>query len=261
MAAMLRHDGTGPGVSLTALTRYLTRYLSIRSIADIPGVVNGLQHQNSGRIDCLVAAVDACQASLNAAASSRRALLVVHHGLSMDHAPRGPAAARARILRESDVALFACHIPLDLHAVVGNNVLLGRRLGLRGLRPFGRYGRRRIGVEGRLGTTVSALVDRLDRLLGSRAYVVRGGDPRVSRVAIVTGNGTRWLTEAREAGIGTLVTGEAGHHDALNAEELGINLVCAGHYATETLGVRALAAHIGSRFGLPWAFFDHPTGL
>jgi putative NIF3 family GTP cyclohydrolase 1 type 2 len=128
-------------------------------------------------------------------------------------------------------------------------------------RPFGRYGRRRIGVEGKCSLLVRDLAARLEGLLGVSAYVVPGGPARTRRVAVITGNGTRWIDEAARAGIDTLVTGEAGHHDALQAEEAGINLVCAGHYGTETLGVKAVAAHLSDRFALPWAFIDHPTGL
>ena len=112
-----------------------------------------------------------------------------------------------------------------------------------------------------MGLPIDALIGRLEGVLGHPSYAIRGGPVHTHRVAIITGNGTRWMSEAAAAGVDTLVTGEAGHHDALLAEELGLNLVCGGHYATETVGVKALAAHIARRFGLPWGFFDHPTGL
>jgi dinuclear metal center YbgI/SA1388 family protein len=232
-------------------------------VPEVEGITNGLQAENSGSIDVVVAAVDACQATIEAAAASGRALLLVHHGLPMRAVTdrTRPQGRRFQMLRRSDVAVYACHIPLDLHPEVGNNAILAKLLGLARRRPFGRFHRTRIGLEGTLALPLRALSRRLDGLLGSLSYVVAKGPARTQRVAVITGNGSRWIGEAAECGIDTLVTGECGHHAYLEAEEAGVNVVCGGHYATETFGVKALAAHVGRRFGLPWAFIDHPTGL
>jgi dinuclear metal center YbgI/SA1388 family protein len=250
-------------VPLATLQRYLDRYLRVRAVPEVEGITNGLQVTNSGAIDAIAAAVDACQATIEAAAVSGRALLLVHHGLPTsaigDRAR--PKGRRFQALRRSDVAVYASHIPLDLHPRVGNNAILAGLLGLEHRRPFGRFHRTRIGIEGRLVLPLRTLARRLEGLLGSPPYVIAQGPARTHRVAVVTGNGSRWIGEAADRGIDTLVTGESGHHDYLEAEAAGVNVVCGGHYATETFGVKALASHLARRFGLPWGFIDHPTGL
>jgi putative NIF3 family GTP cyclohydrolase 1 type 2 len=101
----------------------------------------------------------------------------------------------------------------------------------------------------------------LARELGVAPRVIGKGPSRLDRVAIVTGAGSRSLSEARERGIRTLITGEGPHHTFFEAEEWGLNLIYAGHYATETVGVKALGRHLAERFGISFEFFDHPTGL
>jgi len=162
---------------------------------------------------------------------------------------------------EHSVALYASHLPLDCHPEVGNNALLARKLGLRDLVPFGTFEGTQIGFWGAIDEGRDALVTRLQEIVGGTPRVVPAGPIRLAKVGVVTGAGTSALTEAVELGLDTLITGEGPHHSFLEAEELGVNVVYGGHYATETFGVRALAAHVGQRFNLPWDFSDHPTGM
>jgi putative NIF3 family GTP cyclohydrolase 1 type 2 len=118
-----------------------------------------------------------------------------------------------------------------------------------------------------MGVVGSCRMDRddLSRILagelGAMPRVIPTGPERVRRVAVITGAGASFLNQAKAVGADTLVTGEARHHSYFDAEEWGVNLLLGGHYATETLGVKALAAHAARRFGVDWGFFDHPTEL
>jgi dinuclear metal center YbgI/SA1388 family protein len=170
-------------------------------------------------------------------------------------------------LLENDVALYSAHIPLDLHPEVGNNVVLADRLGIGVEGWFGDYKGNPIGVWGfapaRLNSR-EALVSEVNHALGTfapGARLIPGGPERVSRVGIITGGAGSMIGEARNAGLDTYISGEGPHHTYFDAVEWGLNVIYAGHYATETLGVQALASHLGDRFELEWEFHDHPTGL
>jgi dinuclear metal center YbgI/SA1388 family protein len=173
----------------------------------------------------------------------------------------GRDARRLRALLEGNVALYSVHLPLDAHPEVGNNAILARDLGLSDTTPFGTEGGIEIGVAGRLEIDRAALAERLEAQLGSPPRLLAGGGERVARVAIVTGAGSSFLRQAREAGIDTFITGEGPHHTFFDAEEWGLNVFYAGHYATETLGVKALAQLAADRYGLEWEFMDYPTGM
>jgi dinuclear metal center YbgI/SA1388 family protein len=257
-------------VPLTEVVTYLDEYLRIREIPDERNAVNGLQVENGGAIERIVAAVDASQATIDGvAAAGPRALLLVHHGMFWDgNVPvAGRRYRRLSALLENDIAVYSAHIPLDLHPEVGNNVVLAERLGVEVEGWFGDYRGSALGVWGnapvRWGTR-DALVEELNRALGTfapGARLIAGGPERVSRVGIITGGAGSMIAAAREAGLDTFVTGEGPHHTFFDAVEGGLNVIYAGHYATETLGVQALASRLGDRFDLDWEFHDHPTGL
>ena len=258
-----RPDRPVSGISLEELVGYLDGYLGVAEVADFPGALNGLQVQNSGRVGKIVAAVDACQATIDATAESGAGLLLVHHGLFWGGA--GPVTGRqwrrlSRLLAH-DVAVYSAHLPLDCHPEVGNNALLGVELGLRETERFGEYHGTAIGVMGEIVSTRDALVARLAEILGATPHVMPGGPVEIRRVGIVTGGAGSMIDEARIAGVDTFVTGEGAHHTHFDAEEGGINVIYGGHYATETFGVKALAQHLETKFGVPWEFVDHPTGL
>jgi dinuclear metal center YbgI/SA1388 family protein len=190
-------------------------------------------------------------------------LLVVHHGLFWDgnQPVTGRRYRRLRALLEGDVAVYSCHLPLDSHPEVGNNAVLARELGMEIRGPLGEYKGNPIGVWGTLDISREALAARLDHTLGSRIKLIAGGPERVKRVGVVTGGAGDELGAARALGLDAFITGEGAHHNYFDAEEGGINLYLGGHYATEVWGVRALGRHLEERFGLPWSFIDHPTGL
>lgn len=255
--------------ALTDVVGYLDSYLRIRDIPDYDGALNGLQVENRGTIDRIVAAVDASQATIDGvAALGGSPLLLVHHGLFFDgNLPvTGRRYRRLRALLSHDVAVYSSHLPLDAHPEVGNNAVLARLLGLELQGPFGSYRGNPIGVWGAAPATIASresLSARLQSVLGMDAppRLIAGGPERVQRVGIVTGGAGTMVKEARDAGLDTFITGEGPHHTYFDATEFGLNVFHAGHYATETVGVKALAEHLGNRFGLPYSFHDHPTGM
>lgn len=250
-------------IPLHKLTAYLDDYLRVADVPDDPRALNGLQVENDGDVTLILAAVDACQATIDTAAERGADLLLVHHGLFWGGPERvtGRHGRRLRTLVHHGIALYAAHIPLDVHPQVGNNAVLARELGVQDLEPFGDYQGAMIGVVGRLEITRDELAARLHKTLGAAPHVVPAGPERTSRVGVITGGGGSMIRDALAAGADSFVTGEGAHHTFFDAEEGGINVLYGGHYATETVGVKALARHLELQFGLGWEFVDHPTGL
>lgn len=249
---------------LREIVEFLDDYLRIAEIPDYPGAHNGLQVASRAPVERLCAATDACQATIEAAAEEEAGLMLVHHGLLWgDPLPvTGRTYRRLRALFEAELALYSAHLPLDVHPEVGNNVLLAAALGLE---VEGRFGRHRelegIGVWAAADLSLRELVERVTRACDAAPRVVRGGPSHVRRVGIVTGGAGSLVGQAHDEGLDTFVTGEGSHHTFHEATELGVNLVYAGHYATETFGVRALAERVADRFGIEWSFVEYPTGL
>lgn len=250
-------------MNLPTIADHLDDYLRIAAVPDSDRALNGLQVENSGTVERIVAAVDASQASIeHAAAQGRGTLLLVHHGLFWDgNLPlTGRRYRRLAAAIRGDVAVYSAHIPLDLHPEVGNNALLAGQLGVPVEAWWGDHHGVPIGVMGTVDVARDELADKLRRLLGGRVQVIPGGPARCRRVGIITGGAGSAMAEAREAGCDTFITGEGSHHTWFDAMEGGLNVLYGGHYATETVGVKALAERVAERFGLPWSFFDLPTG-
>jgi dinuclear metal center YbgI/SA1388 family protein len=250
-------------MQLASLVSYLNDYLRLAEIGDEPSALNGLQVENSGEVHHVAVAVDACQATIDQAAERGADLMIVHHGLFWNglRPMVGRDYRRFAALIRHNIALYSAHIPLDRHPEVGNNVALARLLGMEVRGWFGDYRGSPIGTWGEVDLTRQALADRLGEVLGSAPRVLPGGPERVRRVGIITGAAGSMIRDAVEAGLDAFVTGEGKHSTFADAEELGVNVYYAGHYATETLGVKALAEHVAERFQLPWSFIDHPSGL
>ena len=248
---------------LAELTRYLDEYLRIQSVPDSPEALNGLQVANQGEVTRIAAAVDVCEATVRMAAAARADLLLVHHGLFWGglRPLTGPAFRRLTGLISANIALYSSHIPLDCHPDVGNNPVLAGLLGIAPRGTFGEYHGAPIGIWGELSTGRDDLVRQVTSLLGAAPRVLPFGPERTSRVGIITGSGGGEIRQAAAAGLDTFITGEGQHWTYFDAEELGLNVLFAGHYATETVGVKALAEHVKTKFGIPWVFLDHPTGL
>jgi len=258
-------------IALAEAVRFLDAFLRVGEVPDEPNAVNGLQVENRGRVARVVGAVDASLETIEGlggvdGSAGAPPLLLVHHGLFWDGnvALTGRRFRRAKALLDRDAALYSAHIPLDIHPEVGNNVELARRLGLPVEGWFGSYRGVLIGVHGAAPPALadrSRLVAALDADLGTASRLIPGGPERVRRIGIVTGGAASMIAAARDAGLDTFITGEGPHHTYFDAMEWGVNLIYAGHYATEQVGVQALARRIHAEFGLPWEFHWHPTGL
>jgi len=249
--------------SLAAIVKYCDATLRTCEVGDYDGAVNGLQVENSGRVTRIAATVDASIATVKLAIAAKANLLIVHHGLfwSPSHPWTGKKYELLRLLLENDLAVYSSHLPLDLHPKLGNNARLCAALGLKPVRPFMESRGQCIGLETKCSLSRSALERKLARALGTTPRLLPGGPQICRRVGIVTGGAGNELAAAAAAGLDTFITGEGPHWTYAMAEELGLNVFYGGHYATETFGVKALAAHLAKKFHVPWVFLDHPTGL
>jgi dinuclear metal center YbgI/SA1388 family protein len=173
----------------------------------------------------------------------------------------GALRRKLRVAFDSDLALFSSHLPLDAHPTLGNNAQLAKLLGLQKRAPAFVAKGQPIGFTGQVNVTRAALKKKLEQALGARVHIAAGGPERVRKIGICSGGSGTEVGQAAELGCDTFLCGEGPHHTYTLAEELGVNLIYAGHYATETLGVKALAAAVGRKFRLKWSFIDHPTGL
>jgi len=251
------------GTPLEDLRRYLDEFLSIQEIPDYPGAWNGLQVEGPRQVRRIAAAVDGCEATIREAAAAECDLLLVHHGLLWGAPQRfvGPAYRRLEALVRAGIAVYAAHLPLDVHPEIGNNAELARMIGVEGNEGFAEYQGRTIGRAGNWRGSRTELVARLAEALGCEPRVLPFGPEAIERVGVLTGSGGSSVREAAERGLDALITGEASHPAYFDAEEHHVNVILAGHYATETLGVCALARHLADRFGVAWVFVDHPTGF
>ena len=250
-------------MKLQSLVEYVDGYLGIPNFPDYPNAHNGLQVQGAPRVHRIAAAVDASEAAFNEAVERGTDLLLVHHGLFWDGGlpVTGRRFRKLSVLLRNQLALYSAHLPLDAHPDVGNCALLARALSVAIDEGFGPYRGVDVGWIGATSETRETLYEKLCDKLQVQVRLVAGGPGAIKRVAIVTGAGGSMIGEAARAGADAFITGEGAHHTYFDAMEYGINVYYAGHYATETLGVRALASHIEERFGIPWVFLDLPTGF
>jgi dinuclear metal center YbgI/SA1388 family protein len=256
------------------LSEYVARLddeLDTAAYADVDASANGLQVGPDDReVERVAFAVDAAAATVEAAAEAGADALVVHHGLSWGGIERVTGRTHDRIaaLIEHDIALYVSHLPLDGHQELGNAAGVAEAVGLADREPFGEMGPVTIGTVGEAPAALSAAAIRetLDGFEGqpddeaAPTRVLEFGPDAIERVAVVTGSGVDWLDEAVAAGADALITGEGKQQVYHDAREAGITVFLAGHYATETFGVRALEA-LSNEWGLATTYLPHPTGL
>ena len=250
-------------VPLKTLVGYCDRLLRTDKVEDYERACNGLQVANHGSVSRIAAAVDGSLATARLAVEQNADLLLLHHGLFW-----GPAHpwtdrryALIRLLVENNLAVYSSHLPLDAHPTLGNNARLCQTLGLRNLKPFFFDHGQFIGFRARTKISREDLAARLEKACGAKPRLVPAGPGLCSHVGVVTGGAGADLKKAAAEGVDTFITGEGPHWSYALAEDLGLNVLYGGHYATETFGVKALAAHLSRKFHLPWTFIDHPTGL
>ena len=252
-------------IALNDLATHLNSTLRIAELPDYSQAVNGLQLENRrGRVTRIAAAVDATLPVVKKAIATRADLLIVHHGMFWSGLQpwTGSTFERMRLALENNLAIYSAHLPLDAHPTLGNNARIAAAMQLTPGGGFLDYKGLPVGVTCEVDLELDEVIARFTGALeGGRVHVCAGGPRRTRKIGISSGGSGSEVAAAAKAGVDTFITGEGPHWSYTLAEELGINVLYAGHYATETLGVRAVAAHLQERFGLPWTFIDAPTGL
>jgi dinuclear metal center YbgI/SA1388 family protein len=249
--------------SLPEIVDYTNDFLRVRQIGDWDNALNGLQIENSGNVTRIGASVDASTRVLAAAAKQNVDLLIVHHGLFWQGLQPVTGALRRQLelAFENNIALYSVHLPLDLHSEVGNNAQLAAALGLTSIQPFFEEKGQLVGVKARVSLPRDEVDRKLQKALSGPVKAFMFGPRKTETIGIITGGAGSEIYKITQEGIDTFITGEAPHWAAVAADELGMNLLLGGHYATEVFGVKALAAHLSKRLKIPWIFIDCPTGM
>lgn len=251
-------------MQLHNLVSYLDDYLRITAMADYGP--QGLQVEaTDDDVRVVAVSTDSALPIIDDAVRAGAQVLIVHHGLFWGGPEplRGPLGRRVRRLFEAGLSLYAAHLALDAHPEVGNNAVLARGMGLQISDWWGDVKGTPIAVlaDAPAGWTRDDLLAAVHTTLPGKPLVQLYGPSHVRRVAVVSGGGADMMAQAQALGADTFITGETSHATYYQAQELGLNVVYAGHYASETAGVRALAQHLAERFGLATIWIDHPTGL
>jgi dinuclear metal center YbgI/SA1388 family protein len=249
--------------SLQEIVAFLDAELRIAEIPDYSGAVNGLQLGSGGAVTKVAAAVDASLPVVEAAVAAGADLLLVHHGMFWQGAQplTGAFYRKIKAAMDGGLAIYSAHLPLDVHPSLGNNALLMQAMGFSVAGTFFEWKGIRLGLTAEVDLSRDELRTKLSAAVGGGVHLCPGGPEQVRKIGLVTGGAGAEVATAAAAGIDTFITGEGPHWSYPLAEELGLNLFYAGHYATETFGVKALAARLEHDFGLPWEFLDHPSGL
>jgi dinuclear metal center YbgI/SA1388 family protein len=252
-----------PKVLLKKIVQHCDKILHTKEIGDYDGAVNGLQVENSGAVTKIAATVDASLATVKLAIAAKADLLIVHHGLFWN--PRQPWTGKnyelLKLLIENNLAVYSSHLPLDAHPKLGNNAQLCAALGLKNLKPFFQSHGQTIGFKSQTKISREELAAKLERATGAKPKIIPVGKSICEKIGVVTGGAGAELKLAASEDVDTFITGEGPHWTYSVAEELGLNVFYGGHYATETFGVKALAAELSKKFRVPLEFLDHPTGL
>jgi dinuclear metal center YbgI/SA1388 family protein len=254
---------------LTTLAQHLDELLATDATPDYSGALNGIQLAHRGPVRRIAASVDISRRVIEETIRADANLLIVHHGMFWSGPQRivGPVYDRMQLLLHNDIAVYSSHLPLDRHATLGNNVLFAQALGLSANGGFASYKGTDVGIRGDSDVDTPTLVQLADAFArahggAARSSLIPSGH-RTRRWGICTGAGasSETLSEAQTLRLDTLIVGEGPHHTSVAAEDLGMVVIYAGHYATETLGVKALADHLTATFGIPSIFVAAPTGL
>ncbi len=249
-------------MDILQLSHYLDNLLEINSIRDAPHALNGLQIQNRDEIKKIGLAVDLCQATIDLAIEKQCQMLFVHHGAFWSGLQpiRGKHYEKLSTMMQANLGLYSAHIPLDLHPVHGNNRALADLIGLENLEPFGEYEGVKIGFKGSLSAiSAEKLGEVLEVKLGSKVNVIGNGE--IKTIGLVTGGAADIVRQAIQEGLDCYITGEGANHHFHEATEGNCILIFAGHYATETGGVKSVGKHLQEKFGIASEFLHYPTGL
>jgi dinuclear metal center YbgI/SA1388 family protein len=248
-------------ISRDAIVSLLDKTLRTSEISDRS--VNGLQVEGTAKIMKIGLAVDACLETYKLAQEKGCQMIIVHHGIIWEglKSITGPIYRQIEFLVKNGINLYASHLPLDLHPVLGNNIQIAKALGLKNIKPFGVYKGMKIGFEGYLTKTmaVKPISELVEKKFGGTVSSLPFGPQKIQRVAIVSGGGSSSIPEAIGKKIDLYITGESSHENHHAALEGNLNVIYGGHYNTEKPGVQALGEFLGKKFGVETEFLDVPT--
>lgn len=249
--------------NLKEIVAFLDAELRISEIKDYPGAMNGLQLENDGRVERVFSAVDASLAVVEEAAAAGGGLLIVHHGMFWQGAQpiTGPFHRKIKAAIDGNLAIYSSHLPLDWHPVHGNNVLLAKAIGLREISPILEKDGWPMGVAGLWERSRADLVTATTAASGRQVTLCPGGAEAIGKVAVITGGAGSEVAKIAGLGVDAFITGEGPHWSYIEAEEIGLNVLFAGHYATETFGVIRLTSFLAKRFRVESRFLKREGGL
>lgn len=252
-------------IPLFEITRFLDTTLNTEGIVDYKNALNGLQVENKGDITKIAVAVDASEYAILQAIEKQANLLVVHHGLFWGGLSpvTGSSYRKLSLCIENNLAVYSSHLPLDIHPLYGNNAVMAEACGLKIIEKKGiTFEGNSVGVLCQFEGTLENLAHRIHEATGMevRSYPARGNHDDPGTILLCSGGAGDELYEVAKMGVNTFITGEGSHWTLPMAQEEGINLIYAGHYATETFGVKSLASLLSQQFGIHSEFIeDAPT--
>ncbi len=253
-------------MKLSEFVQRLSDVLAIEGFAAADMSLNGLQVGDcDSEVRKVAFAVDASLATIKEAAKQGADVLFVHHGLFWGRpiAITGRHYARVKTLLDNNLALFACHLPLDAHPEYGNNAQMALKLGLQDVQPFAFFRGVSVGCKGVFPEPLDAnqIIEKLGVRTNDTNFEINCGDRRFKTVGIVSGEGAGDVYEAMDEGLDLLITGESRYTSVNDCLESGIGMLCLGHYETETFGVKAVREMVVKEYGLSTCFVDIPLGL
>ncbi len=252
-------------VALQTVVSFLDETLRINAVKDYPNAFNGLQIENNGSVNRVAVAVDATRRTLEEAVTLGADLLIVHHGIFWGGMQpiTGWRKKTIETALYGNLAIYAAHLPLDMHPKLGNNAEIARLLSLRNTESEIECFGENIGIAGDFDGTLGELKVAFERILGSPVFGVMSDSPDapVGRIAVCSGAAAGEIYKLHDKGYRTYLTGEQCHWAFGTAEDMDMNILFGGHYATETFGVRALGQLLQEKFALPHSFIHHPTGV
>lgn len=253
-------------MKIEAFDSYIRSILDFESTASIDPSLNGIQFGREDKtIEKAAFAVDACEDSIRRAGDWGADILFVHHGFfwGAPLAVRRSHYNRLKLLFHYDLALYAVHLPLDIHPELGNNAGIAEKAGLVNLEPFGTYRGKKIGYKGNFPNPKSPeqVLHDLDLDRDTALAFLPFGKDEVRTAATISGGGVKEVEEAIQEGMDIYITGDVNHQVYHLCKESSINMISGGHYHTEIWGVKKMSEIIHRDRGLETSFIDVPTGL
>ena len=243
------------------LEKYLNSYLKADDFTDY--CPNGLQVEGKSDIKKIVTAVSASIELFNKAIKQKADAIIVHHGIIWNYERpiyKGSYRKRVKILLDNNINLFAYHLPLDAHPVVGNNAQLAKLLGLKSCKPFGDHKGQIIGIKGKIAkTTKEKFFKKVESVVLRELLVFPYGPKSITNVGIVSGGAQKEFSQAITENLDAYITGEVSEHIKYLSQEEGVHYISAGHYATEKFGVKALGNHLKNKYKIDVEFIDIPN--